>query len=190
MEQACASPCLFGTSSCPWKAKPSTTRTPGRVLWVTLMYPILTGPLRLRVQSRSRTRSRVAASIAFLFRACFKGVLDTIAPPYSAVEPPKRFRMRRLRTLTCVCVCVDAICPEFARNLPGIARKSEFAWTLLGIRSDNGPDQPCAELSICQGAPKERRRGRAEKRLSKRVFLESPFFSAPLRFSLKTPERS
>ena len=33
----------------------------------------LSGPLRLRVQSRSRTRLRIAASIAFLFRACFKG---------------------------------------------------------------------------------------------------------------------
>ena len=31
------------------------------------------------------------------------------------------------------------ICPEFARN-------SEFARNLLGIRSENGPDQPCAEL--------------------------------------------
>ena len=40
----------------------------------------LSGPLRLRVQSRSRTRLRIAASIAFLFRACFKEVLDTIAP--------------------------------------------------------------------------------------------------------------
>ena len=40
-----------------------------------------------------------------------------------------------------------------------------------------------------QCAPKERRRGRAEKRLSKRVFLESPFFfSAPLRSALKTPQ--
>ena len=32
----------------------------------------LSGPLRLRVQSRSRTRLRIAASIAFLVRACFK----------------------------------------------------------------------------------------------------------------------
>ena len=32
---------------------------------------LLSGPLRLRVQSRSRTRLRIAASIAFLFRACF-----------------------------------------------------------------------------------------------------------------------
>ena len=31
-----------------------------------------------------------------------------------------------------------------------------------------------------QGAPKERRRGRAQKRLSKRVFLESPFLLCPL----------
>ena len=37
----------------------------------------LSGPLRLRVQSRSRTRLRIAASIAFLFRASFKGLLDT-----------------------------------------------------------------------------------------------------------------
>ena len=41
---------------------------------------LLSGPLRLRVQSRSRTRLRIAVSIAFLFRACFKGVWDTIAP--------------------------------------------------------------------------------------------------------------
>ena len=40
----------------------------------------LSDPLRLRVQSWSRTRLRIAASIAFLFRACFKGVWDTIAP--------------------------------------------------------------------------------------------------------------
>ena len=38
----------------------------------------LSGPLRLRVQSRSRMRLRIAASIVFLFRACFEGVLDTI----------------------------------------------------------------------------------------------------------------
>ena len=30
--------------------------------------------------SHSRTRLRIAASIAFLFRARFQGVLDTIAP--------------------------------------------------------------------------------------------------------------
>ena len=44
------------------------------------MRQALSGPLRLRVQSRSRTRLRIVASIAFLFRAYFKGVLDTIAP--------------------------------------------------------------------------------------------------------------
>ena len=42
-------------------------------------------------------------------------------------------------------------CSEFARNLLGVcpefARNSEFAWKLLGIRSDNGPNQPFAELS-------------------------------------------
>ena len=41
---------------------------------------VLSGPLRLRVQSRSRARLRIAASIAFLLRASFKGVWDTIAP--------------------------------------------------------------------------------------------------------------
>ena len=50
-----------------------------------------------------------------------------------------------------------------------------------------------------QGAPKERRRGRAEKRLSRRVFLESPFLlwslkvfqdlSAVLRANLKGAEK-
>ena len=33
----------------------------------------LSGPLRFRVQSRSRTRVRIAASIVFLFRVLFKG---------------------------------------------------------------------------------------------------------------------
>ena len=44
-------------------------------------------------------------------------------------------------------------------------------------------DVQCASLHwhyYHQGAPKERRRGRAEKRLSKRVFLESPFLLCPL----------
>ena len=36
--------------------------------------------------------------------------------------------------------CLLGICPEFARNLLG-TRSS------LGIRSENGPDQPRAELS-------------------------------------------
>ena len=38
-----------------------------------------------------------------------------------------------------------------------------------------------ATRDFFQGAPKERRRGRAEKRLSKRVFLESPFLLCPLK---------
>ena len=44
----------------------------------------------------------------------------------------------------------------------------------------------CASQKI--RAPKERRRLRAEKRLSKRVFWRVRFFSAPLRFALKTPK--
>ena len=39
----------------------------------------LSGILRLRVQSPLRTQMRIAASIAFLFRACSKVDLDTIA---------------------------------------------------------------------------------------------------------------
>ena len=46
----------------------------------TILRTFLSGPLRLRVQSRSRTRMRITVSIASLFRTCFKGVLDTIAP--------------------------------------------------------------------------------------------------------------
>ena len=42
----------------------------------------LVAPMRLRVQSLSRTRLRITASIAFSFRARFKGVLDTIAPQF------------------------------------------------------------------------------------------------------------
>ena len=40
---------------------------------------------------------------------------------------------------------------------------------------------PDSSESLDQGAPKERRRGRAEKRLSKRVFLESPFLLCSLK---------
>ena len=43
-------------------------------------YAVHSGPQRLRFQWRSRTRLRIAASIAILFRVCFKGVLNTIAP--------------------------------------------------------------------------------------------------------------
>ena len=52
-----------------------------------------------------------------------------------------------------------------------------------------GP-QRCCTLRFFQGAPKERRRGRAEKRLSKRMFLESPFLLCPLKAFSKTFERS
>ena len=37
------------------------------------------------------------------------------------------------------------------------------------------------EIPEYQSAPRERRRRRAEKRLSKRVFLESPFLLCPLK---------
>ena len=40
----------------------------------------LSGLLRLRVQSWSRTRLRIASSVAFLFRRCSKEILETIAP--------------------------------------------------------------------------------------------------------------
>ena len=40
---------------------------------------------------------------------------------------------------------------------------------------------PQRKEGLCQGAPKERRRVRAEKRLSKRVVLESPFLLCPLK---------
>ena len=43
-------------------------------------YHRLSGPLRLKVQSLLRRRSRIAACIAFWVRACFHGVSDTIAP--------------------------------------------------------------------------------------------------------------
>ena len=39
----------------------------------------------------------------------------------------------------------------------------------------------CSENTVNQSAPKERRGGRAEKRLSKRVFLESPFLLCSLK---------
>ena len=53
----------------------------------------------------------------------------------------------------------------------GIVGKGEFA---RGI---------CKNAWFYQSAPKERRRGRAEKRLSKRVFLESPFLLCYLKGS-------
>ena len=65
--------------------------------------PLFGVPVRLRVQSPSRTLLRIAASIA-CFTLVFKGFLDTIAL-LRGCEPPKRFRMRQLRTPTCVCGC-------------------------------------------------------------------------------------
>ena len=43
-------------------------------------------------------------------------------------------------------------------------------------------------MLIIQNASQERRRRRAGKQLSKRVFWRVCFFSPPLRFPLKTPE--
>ena len=60
----------------------------------------LSGPLRLRVQSQSRTQLRIAASIAFLFRVCFQGSFETAAP-LSRSWAPKRFRTRRSRASAC-----------------------------------------------------------------------------------------
>ena len=52
-----------------------------------------------------------------------------------------------------------------------------------------GPFSGCLKTHLLiQNAPKERRRRRAEKRLSKRAVLESPFFYAHFRFTLRTPE--
>ena len=43
--------------------------------------PLLSGPLQLRVQSRSRTRLRIAAQIAFfVLPLCAKEGLDIVAP--------------------------------------------------------------------------------------------------------------
>ena len=47
----------------------------------------LSGPLRLRVQSRSRPRLRIAASIAFLFRACFTGVFRHYSATIARLSP-------------------------------------------------------------------------------------------------------
>ena len=43
------------------------------------------------------------------------------------------------------------------------------------------PKPSVFDVYLNGSAPKERRRGRAEKRLSKRVFLESPFLLCPLK---------
>ena len=63
---------VYADKKRPPKRKKSVHETP-------LSVHELSAPVRLRVQSRSRKRLRIAASIAFLFRTC-KGVFDTIAP--------------------------------------------------------------------------------------------------------------
>ena len=72
---------VFGHHPFAWKTPtpPGGLRTQ-KLNLCALFSCLISGPPRLRVQSRSRTRLRIAASIAFLFRACFKGILDTIAP--------------------------------------------------------------------------------------------------------------
>ena len=47
------------------------------------------------------------------------------------------------------------------------------------------PEKEKKRVVSTEGAPKERRRGRAEKRMSKGCFWRVRFFSAPLRFLLK-----
>ena len=47
----------------------------------------LSGPLRLKVQSRSSMRLRIAASIAFLFRACFKGGFRHYSTTIAVLSP-------------------------------------------------------------------------------------------------------
>ena len=47
----------------------------------------LSGPLRLRVQSQSRAWLRIAASIAFWFRACFKGFISHSSTTIARLSP-------------------------------------------------------------------------------------------------------
>ena len=58
--------------------------------------------------------------------------------------------------------------PNSCRSLAQLGLRCNFTYFVIA-------------LSEIQGAPKERRRGRAAKRLSKRVFLESPFLLCPLK---------
>ena len=66
--------------------------------------------------------------------------------------------------------------PSFP-SCPGENRSSNSVWDSPRHLSTTHP----RPAYIGQGAPKERRRGRAEKRLSKKVFLESPFLLSPLK---------
>ena len=68
-----------GVTSLNLPFRQGLVENPSKVLLQSVESTSPSGPLRLRVQSRSRTRLRIAASIAFLFRAYFKGVLDTVA---------------------------------------------------------------------------------------------------------------
>ena len=57
------------------------------LVWPALGEVELSGPLRLRVQSQSRTRLRIAASIAFLFRVCFKRGLRDYRTTIARLSP-------------------------------------------------------------------------------------------------------
>ena len=75
----------------------------------------------------------------------------------------------------------------------GLGRGLERGWGRVGEGVGEGLGKDWGGLgfyaSNMQVRPKERRRLRAEKRLSKRVFLESPFLLCPLKVcALKTPE--
>ena len=74
---------------------------------------------------------------------------STIAPLFAtmALTAKKGDSLHRMRRNIEGLGCLLGICPEFARNLPEICSDSEFARNFARIRSENGPDQPCAELS-------------------------------------------
>ena len=90
----------------------------------------------------------------------------------SFVSQPRRFVAQNDKEIE----GLDA-CSEFARNLLGVCL--EFAWNLdfarnlLGIRSENGPDQPCAELSTWK--------------LRKKVEIDRNRFRLPGSLPLKGP---
>ena len=66
---------LGGSQECLGKGPGYSSRDFNRKISST----VLSDPLRSRVQSRSRTQLRIAASIAFLFRVRFTRALDAIA---------------------------------------------------------------------------------------------------------------
>ena len=67
----------------------------------------------------------------------------SVSPPrasvFLVVSQPRRFVAQNDKEIE-VLGCLLGVRSEFARNL-------EFAQNLLGIRSENSPDQPCTELS-------------------------------------------